>query len=288
MYLLFLNSRFKAVAWGVSLALGLSLIFYPLWAGLYVPRPPYFVPISLNVINMLMIGILVSIAGPGFIEYMSYRWVREAEKGLVSMFSGLASGVRSGMILSRALEVVEKTVTRPLASEVRRCLVRMQLGMDFEEAVRGLAERLKSPKLVMASALLVEASRSGGLMAEVLDSARRVYEAYDEYEGERATNLKPYGMILYVSVLIFIAVSYMLIHQFFIPMIEVSKAAGAPFLAAMRETSFYKAILYYGGFMEGLFAGLVVGKLVYGSVRYGLIHSFALCAINIVAFNFLI
>lgn len=283
-----IEGRLRAAAWGASLALGLSLIAYPLWAGLYVPQPPYFVPTDVGVMNFVLLGLLVSIAGPGITEYMGYRWVRGAERGLVTMFGGLASGVRSGMVLSRAMEVVEGVVTRPLAREIRRCLVRLQLGVDFEEAVKALADRLRSPKLAMASVLLAEAYRSGGLVAEVLDSARRVYEAYDDYEGEKATSLRPYGMIVYASVVIFIAVSYMLMHHFLIPLIEVSRAAGAPFLAMMMDAPFYEAVLYYGGFMEGLFAGLIVGKLVHGSAKYGLVHSLALCAMAMVSFNFLI
>jgi len=183
---------------------------------------------------------------------------------------------------------VEGMVTKPLAREIRRCIFRMQLGMDFEAAVKGLTDRLRSARLAMASLLLIEASRSGGMVAEVLDSARRLYEVYNEYDDEKATSLRPYGTVLYASVLIFMVVSYMLIHQFLVPLLEASRAAGAPFLAAVKDVGFYKAVLYYGGFIESLLSGLVIGKLVHGSVKYGLRHSVVLCLITMLAFNYFI
>jgi len=268
--------------------LGALLVAYPILGGLYVPQPPYFVPTGLEAMNYVLLGVLVSVAGPGFVEYMNYRWLKEAERGLASMFGGLASGVRSGLTLSRAMEVASEVVARPLAREIRRCLLRVQLGMDFEAAVRGLADRLRSVKMSMAGRLLAEASRGGGLVVEVLDSARRLYEAYDDYEREKASSLKPYSTVVYASVIIFLAVSYALIHHFLMPLIEVSRAAGAPFLAALKDVGFYKAALYYGGFIEGLMSGLVVGKFAHGSVKYGLRHSAILCALTMVAFNFLI
>jgi flagellar protein FlaJ len=286
--LYYFSPRLRAAVWAASLALGTLLIAYPALRGIYVPRPPYFVPTSLEAMNYVLLGILVSLAGPGFVEYMNYRWLKEAERGLASMFGGLASGVRSGLTLSRAMEVASEVVTKPLAREVRRCLLRAQLGVDFEAAVKGLADRLRSVKMSMAGRLLAEASRSGGLVSEVLDSARRLYEAYDDYEGEKASSLKPYGTVVYISVIIFLVVSYVLIHQFLMPLIEVSRAAGAPFAAALRDVGFYKAALYYGGFVEGLMSGLIVGKLTHGSVRYGLRHSSILCALTMIAFNLLI
>jgi len=288
MPLYFFSPKLRAAAWTSSLALGILLIAYPMFRGLYTPQPPYFVPMRLEAMNYILLGALVSMAGPGFIEYMNFRWLKEAERGLASMFGGLASGVRSGLTLSRAMEVASEVVTKPLAREIRRCLLRVQLGMDFEAAVKGLADRLRSVKMSMASRLLAEASRSGGLVAEVLDSARRLYEAYDDYESEKASSLKPYSTVVYVSVIIFLAVSYVLIHQFLMPLIEVSRAAGAPFLAALKELGFYKAVLYYGGFIEGLTSGLVVGKFSHGSVKYGLRHSAILCALTMIAFNLLI
>ena len=284
----FFGPRARAAAWAASLALGALLVAYPILGGLYVPQPPYFVPTGLEAMNYVLLGVLVSVAGPGFVEYMNYRWLKEAERGLASMFGGLASGVRSGLTLSRAMEVASEVVARPLAREIRRCLLRVQLGMDFEAAVRGLADRLRSVKMSMAGRLLAEASRGGGLVVEVLDSARRLYEAYDDYEREKASSLKPYSTVVYASVIIFLAVSYALIHHFLMPLIEVSRAAGAPFLAALKDVGFYKAALYYGGFIEGLMSGLVVGKFAHGSVKYGLRHSAILCALTMVAFNFLI
>ena len=285
----YFEAREKAVVWAISLAIGLGLMAYPVVTGLYVPRPPVIEPpMDIKAANFILAGILVCVVGPGMVEYMNYRWVREAERGLAAMFSGLASTVRSGLILGRGMEVVRDMVTAPLAREIDRCMARVRMGMDFEEAVTKLGERLKSPRIAMANMILVEASKSGGTVAEVLDHAKRFYESYNEYEDEKATSLKPYGMVLYAGALIFIAISYMLIHQFLLPLLEVAREASAPFLAAIGDIDYYKMILYYSSFIENMFSGLIIGKLTGGSVKCGVKHILILCLITMLAFNLVI
>ena len=278
----------KAAIWAMSLATGFILILYPVFTGLYVPTPPYFIPLDITSINFVLAGMLISIIGPGVVEYMNYRWVREAERGLATMFGGLASTIRSGLTITRGMEVVEEMTSKPLAREIKRTVLRLQMGMDFEEAVRRIGEEYGSPRISMANLVLIEAARSGGLIAEVLDSARKLYETYNEYDDEKATNLKPYGLVLYVSIFIFIAVSYLLIHQFLVPLVEVTREAGAPFLAMMGSVSYYKALLYYSSFIESLLSGLVIGKLAHGSVKCGLRHSVVLCLATMLIFNFIV
>ena len=278
----------KAVLWAASLLMGFTLTLYPFITGLYVPAPPYFIPLDIASINFILAGVLVSIVGPGMVEYMNYKWIREAERGLAAMFGGLASTIRSGLTITRGMEVVGEMTTKPLAKEIKRAVLRLQVGVDFEEAVRRIGEDYRSPRISMANLVLIEAARSGGLIAEVLDSARKLYETYNEYDDEKATNLKPYGLVLYVSIFIFIAVSYLLIHQFLVPLMEVARQAGAPFLAAIGSVSYYKALLYYSSFIESLLSGLVIGKLTYGSVKYGLRHSVVLCLATMLIFNLIV
>jgi len=289
MPLRYFEARERALIWAASLAIGLGLMAYPVATGLYVPRPPPLEPpMDIRAANFVLAGVLVCVVGPGMVEYMNYRWVKEAERGLAAMFGGLASTVRSGLVLGRGMEVVRDMVTAPLAREIDRCMARVRMGMDFEEAVARLGERLKSPRIAMANIILVEASRSGGAVAEVLDHARRFYESYNEYEDEKATSLRPYGVVLYAGALIFIAISYVLIHHFLIPLVEVAREAGAPFLAAIGDVNYYKVILYYGSFIESMFSGLIIGKLAGGSVKCGVKHSLALCLVSMLAFNLII
>lgn len=81
----------------------------------------------------------------------------------------LASALRTGHSFIGALAVVVDNAHEPSRSELRRAVADEQLGVPVEEAIRRVAERMKSRDLEQV-ALLAELQRTaGGNAAEVLD-----------------------------------------------------------------------------------------------------------------------
>jgi tight adherence protein B len=82
----------------------------------------------------------------------------------------LASALRTGHSFIGALTVVVDNAHEPSQSELRRTLADEQLGVPVEEAIKRVADRMKSRDLEQV-ALLAELQRTaGGNAAEVLDT----------------------------------------------------------------------------------------------------------------------
>jgi tight adherence protein B len=117
-----------------------------------------------------VIGLLVPLVTRG--------WLAKKLKGVRDLFSDqlapnlqvLASALRSGHSFAGGLAVVVEHASEPSRSELRRAVADEQLGVPVEEAIRRVADRMKSRDLEQI-ALLAELQRTaGGNAAEVLDT----------------------------------------------------------------------------------------------------------------------
>ena len=105
-------------------------------------------------------------------------WLAKKLKAVRDLFSDqlapnlqvLASALRSGHSFAGGLSVVVEHASEPSRSELRRAVADEQLGVPVEEAIRRVADRMKSRDLEQI-ALLAELQRTaGGNAAEVLDT----------------------------------------------------------------------------------------------------------------------
>jgi flagellar protein FlaJ len=283
---LFFRRRQRIAVWVASEVSSILIIISPIVTGMYRPRLPYIIPLDNNVNNIIITGLIVSIFSPSIVEYVNYRWVKSAEFHLADLFRGLAESVRSGLTLPRAIEEASKMDYGSLTYELRRVVVLFNLGVEIDKAILKLGERLPSPRVKMASIILSEALKSGGRVNEVLESASKLYSSITEYEVERITSTKPYVLIVYTAVMIYLAVAYVLVNQFLIPLLTASREVA--FMRGLLDINFYKSILYYSSFIESLIGGLIAGKIGTGYTLVGLRHSLILSIVSALVFNLLI
>ncbi|MEM1546746.1 MAG: type II secretion system F family protein [Candidatus Methanomethylicia archaeon] len=283
---LFFKRKWRIAVWIASIISSILIIISPIITGMYRPKLPYIIPLDSNVNNMVMFGLIVSIASPSIVEYINYKWVRSAELHLSDLFRDLAESVRSGLTLPRAIEEVSKMNYGSLSYELRRVVVMFRLGVEIDKAILKLGERLPSPRVKMASIILSEALKSGGRVNEVLESASKLYLSTAEYEAERITSMKPYVLVIYTAVIIYLAVSYVLVRMFLYPLLV--GAQEVTFMRGLLNINFYKSVLYYSSFIESLVGGIIAGKIGTGYSLVGLRHSLILSIISVIIFNLLI
>ena len=92
---------------------------------------------------------------------------------LPDMLQLIASSLRSGFSLAQALDGVVREGAQPAASEFARALTEARLGLELEDALDQMADRMKSQDLEMV-VMAVRISRDvGGNLAEVLLTTMR-------------------------------------------------------------------------------------------------------------------
>ena len=79
-----------------------------------------------------------------------------------------------------------------------------------------------------------------------------------------------------------------MLHQFLAPLAAASgdaASAQSGLLSGVYDINYYASLLFWGSFLESIFGGLVVGKIVYRDLAAGLSHSLILMIITLVVFN---
>lgn len=145
----------------VVIAAALALL---VGAGLAVVRPSLFawlLPVALAVFVVLGARFLLE-------RRISRRRARFAEQ-LDDTLSLVASGLRAGHSLPRAMDAVSQEAESPTAEEFARILNQHRLGRDLGEALQLSADRMRSDDLAWVAQAVAIHREVGGNLSEVLD-----------------------------------------------------------------------------------------------------------------------
>jgi tight adherence protein B len=85
----------------------------------------------------------------------------------------IVRGLRSGMPLIPALQVVHKEVTGPVRAEFRRLLDDLALGLPLTQAVERMATRIPTTEVQFFAAVIGFQARTGGRLSEALEKPWR-------------------------------------------------------------------------------------------------------------------
>ena len=287
---MFFNKTQKLLVAAVSVATGGFIVALPFIHGLYTPRQPYLIPLTQRVNNIAAVGLIVSFACPAVVGYYNHRWKRQVDGNIPKLLRDLTESVRSGLTLPRALGEASKRDYGPLSKELEYAVSKFVLGKPLEDSMIDMAHRLNRPDALRMSTVLIEAHRSGGSAVDILENSAELFSGIDQYREEKRTQMKPYVMIVYMAVLIFLVVSYIILSQFLTPLYgsQSSTMGEAPsFLRGMLDIRYYSSVLFWASLLESIFAGLASGKISEGTVSGGLYHSLILCLVTVGFFNVL-
>lgn len=106
---------------------------------------------------------------------------------LVDMLGLVSNSLRSGYGLMQSFEFAAQQMGPPLATELRRMLREVNLGLSAEEALRSLGERVNSPDLDMVLTAINIQRNVGGNLAEILDNVAFTMRERERIRGEIRT-----------------------------------------------------------------------------------------------------
>lgn len=93
----------------------------------------------------------------------------EFEKKLLDLVMGLANGLRAGMALPQALEVISRDIGGPLQEEISIALSEYRLGVELPDALDRVYHRIPAEDLKLLITSIRLSQQTGGSMADVLD-----------------------------------------------------------------------------------------------------------------------
>jgi flagellar protein FlaJ len=241
--------------------------------------------------QLIFLTLIIVLFPPAIINYVDMRWRFSVDKNIPEFLRELSEAGRTGVTLTRALDLASKRRYGPLSSELESIVTKLSWGGNFEDSLKKFAERIETKLAKRTSILLTEINRSGGDIKDVLDTVSRHIRELQSIEDERRSQLRTYVAIVYIAFFIFIFIDYILLKTFFAKIESLKESlvdAGGLFL--MQELSYenIKTMMFHMSIMQGLFGGLIAGKMGEGALGAGLKHSLILIVIAFLIFLFII
>ncbi len=232
-------------------------------------------------LSLFAAALAAAVAPYALREYRAIKWMMALEAQIPQALRIISDGVSSGLELSTIMRILSTMNMRPM-NELAANVLRLVTigGLSVDDALMRAAREVKSLYFRRFAVLLVEAYRSGARISDVLNMAARSFAAVIEYRRERISQLRPYVILIYGIVLVYVIISAILVHLL-VP--EVSRIGEAPgelpgvqIGATVTEGTIFGVLLVYMGLIQSAFGALIAGKVVYSRPTAGLLHAVAL------------
>ncbi len=214
----------------------------------------------------------------GLMQYERYRKVQEIEEKFPDFLRNIVEGLRGGMTLPLSITYAARNYYGALDPYVRQLSAQISWGVPFDTVLNNFSGQLKSRIISRSVSTINEAHRSGGNITDVLESVTRSTVEIEKIRRERASRISGQMMTGYIIFFVFIGVMIGM-REFLLPALSWSEnSTGEESWMAVSGQSPINAEAYGTMFMhlaviQGVFSGLAMGKLAYGSIGAGAKHS---------------
>jgi flagellar protein FlaJ len=244
----------------------------------------FFTPVDFFVLTILSVtGIY------GMYTSLQTRKIYKIDSIFPDFVRDLAESRRAGMTFTKAILFASKGNYGILTPEVQKISQQVSWGSSVTDALIAFSERVKTKSIKRTISLIIEASKSGGNVADVLDVAAKDAREIKMLEAERKSNMASYVVVIYVGAFVFLAIIAILCSSF-IPAMTGSGAQGMQ--GALGGGSVQQEdilpIFYYATLIQGFGSGLVAGVFEDGDYSSSVKHVFILVLVNWIAFKVLL
>src|SRR6266852_5874511 len=262
---------------------------------LYGPTPN--IPIAglvgkFSIDRFLLLGGIVALIPPALIYLAESKRRDSIDNNIPHLIRDIADAGRSGMTLTRSIEISAERDYGPLTKEIKKLMAKVSFRVPLEKALQFFADRTGTMLSRRTAMLVSEANKSGGDIQESMESIAKHVQEIQYLERKRRATLRPFIGVMYISFAVFLVTVYLLISSFFTRLANSNLAGGSVggigfnFVSLPLEK--ITAVFLYMAMIEAVFAGFVGGKMATGYIKDGLKHAILLMLTCFIVFVFLI
>ena len=204
----------------------------------------------------------------------------------------LAEYWKGGLSMTVAVQTLATSEYGALNDEVSQMSAQLSWGVKFSDVINLFANRVNTPLVKRAIALIAEADRAGGKISDILVTAANDSREIKFLEGERKRAIGSYIAVIWTSYGVFLGVIVVL-AKVFIPAIADSNSGegdgGGQNIGNMQiraiDPLFFLTIFYYGVTMQAMGNGAMAGLMATGRFTSGFKHSGMMIILAILVFN---
>lgn len=234
-----------------------------------------FFPKNNTVLTMLnVIGVSLIGAPYLFEKYVAYDKKKKTEENFPVFLRDFVEAVRGGMTVPIAFNLISKNDYGALNPYVKKIAAQLEWGIPVDKVLLNFSKSTGSALIGRITSSVIESHRYGGRLAETFDALSKTAVEVDRLKAERKFFLQSQMMTGYIIFFVFLGVIISL-QTFLVPSLTSSTAQNLQGSTQSAEeiAKEFKDIFRNLILIQGLFAGLSVGKMAEGAVIAGLKHS---------------
>ena len=237
--------------------------------------------------DYIVIAVLLCTGTYGIYEAIRFRRIREIDKRFPDFVRDLAESRRAGMTFTKAIMYSAKGNYGLLTPEIQKIARQISWGSSVDSALSAFAKRANTKLIRRTVSLIIEASRSGGNVADVLDAASRDAREIKFIDAERRAGMMSYVAVVYVGMGVFLMIIVILCISLIPAMLtegsaglaEASGGSGGITQESVTNLFFLSAMIQSG------FMGIVAGVFEEGNYTTGIKHVFVMLLVTWLAFK---
>ncbi len=245
--------------------------------------------------NIGILAFILTIMPPSLFNLYETRRTGKLEVEFPAMVRDISLSVKSGMTLKGAMSIAAGGQYGALTPAIKQIDNMMSWGVSFEDALLHFAKKYPTPLIRRTIFTLIEASRMGGQLGEILEGVATDAEETKVLERKRSSETKPYLMVCYISYFVFLTVILIMSYIFLPTMKEAAEVATGEalpsglgqFAVSDEDLALYNMLFFHALVVQGFFAGIVTGKIGEGKAVAGLKHSVFFIVVAVIAYTLL-
>lgn len=246
-------------------------------------------------VGMIM-GVMIIIMPVVMRQLSETRRRDSVDRNLPIFLLTLVSAVQSGSSLLRAVEEAANRNMGSLTPELKNLRANISWGMPYHEAFDNFTKKVGTRLAQRVGVLLQISMDIGGDIGSTLDLIQKHVTEMQNIEKERKSSLAPYIYTIYISFVVFLVITVLLVDSFFAE-IEVVQdklretaakhGASLGLFASVLGVNVptITGLMFNMSLIEAIFGGIAAGKIGEGSFMAGIKHVIIMIILAVVVFS---
>jgi len=208
------------------------------------------------------------------------------EEEFLEFLRAIVSSVKTGSSIPQALILTSKKDYGLLSKYTSKLANQLESDIPVQDALLTFSKDVNNKTITKAISIILESERSGGGMKDVLESVTESIVQVKKMKEERRAATFPQIIQGYIVFYIFIGIMLLLQLKLFPTLqgmagslsagLSSSGLAGLGNLIGKGEHANLDRIFFSLVIIQGLFAGIMIGKFSEGTLKQGIMHSLVL------------
>ena len=231
-------------------------------------------PVSVLILPLFVIPCLFT-----YVIVQQEKRAQEIEKTAPDFLRQLASMLQVGLSFENAMEDMSQYGEGPMYDEMRRTIIEIRMGRNFDDAWRAMSRRLKSKELERVFGIILDGRKSGSSISSVLSDVSDDLRELLALKRERKSAVMMSVMFLLISAIIAtpFAIGMVSVYSGFM---QVYGMESEIILAAPIAGELYLLI-------HSILVAFIISIIMYGEFKKGVKFSLPLAVASFSIFYFI-